>query len=365
MSIIYRTLVINPSECVTKIAVFDNEICIFERSIKHAAHDLKLCNTVNAQVEFRRKRILNHMDYEGINVSKINAISARGGLLRPIEGGTYLVNEEMISDLKKGYNGNHPSNLGALIAKKLADDLNIDAYIVDPVVVDELADVARFSGIPKLQRKSIFHALNHKAAARQAANELNKEYEHINLIVAHMALGITVGAHHKGRVVDVNNGLDGEGPFTPLRAGTVPVGELIKLCFTEQYTYEELLDKVINGSGLKAYLNMLAIEDIEKSIINGNDEAKKVYEAMAYQICKEIGSMSTVLSGAVDGIVLTGELANGKLLVQMISERVNWIADVFVFPGADELQALNEGTLRVLREKEQVKIYPMKRIIKE
>lgn len=365
LSHVYRTLIINPSELVTKIAVFDNEICIFERAIVHRSNDISHYHDIIEQVDFRKQKILHHLDYEGINISKLTAICARGGLLKPIEGGTYKVNEEMIKDLRDARNGVHPSNLGAIIAKQIADNLNIDAFIVDPVVVDELDEVARYSGIPNVPRKSIFHALNHKAAARRAAEELNKNYEELTLIVAHMALGMTIGAHKKGRVIDVNNGLDGEGPFTPVRAGTVPVGGLIKLCFNEQSSYQEMIDKVVGASGLKAYIQSTDIRAIEHQIKQGNNEMRKVYEAMAYQICKEIGAMSTVVSGKIDAIVLTGELANGPLLVQMISERINWIADIFVFPGVDELIALNEGTLRVLMGKECVKEYPMKHVTKE
>ncbi|MGM8365081.1 butyrate kinase [Virgibacillus sp. W0181] len=361
----YRTLVINPKTEITKIAVFDNEICVFERSIQHGNNELKNSYQLMDQVNFRKKSILDQLDYEGLNLSKLDAICARGGLLKPIKGGTYEVNDEMIKDLQSGFNGVHPSNLGAVIAKQIADGLNITAYIVDPVVVDELDEKARYSGISDLPRKSIFHALNHKAVARRAANELNKRYEETNLIVVHMASGITIGAHQRGKVIDVNNGLDGEGPFTLERAGTVPAGDLIALCFSEQYNYKEVMDKLVRNSGLKAYLQTDNIHDIENDIENGNQQVKEVYEAMAYQIAKEIGSMSAVLSGKVDAVVLTGELAYGKFLIQMISERINWIADVLVYPGADELQALNEGTLRVLKDMEQPKTYPTNRKIKE
>ena len=365
MSNEYRTLVINPKKRTTAIAVFRNYSCIFERTIQHNELKIKDYDNIMKHAEYRKNLILKHLEYDGINISKLSAICARGGLLKPISGGTYEVNEAMISDLQSGQNGLHPSNLGGIIAKLIADDLNIKAYIVDPVVVDELNNIARYSGIPEIPRKSIFHALNHKAVARRAAQELNKHYEEINLIVTHMAGGITVGAHQSGKVIDVNNGLDGDGPFSVVRAGSLPAGSLTYLCFSGNYKYDEMIHKIIASSGLKAYIGTDQIDEIEVRIKNGDRIAKEAFSAMAYQIAKEIGAMSAVLSGNVDGIVLTGELAQSSLLTQMISDRVNWIADIFIYPGADELQALNEGTLRVLHGEEKVKNYTMNGNTKE
>lgn len=365
MSNEHRTLVINPKKSTTTIAVFLNYSCIFERTLQHDEINVNQYNTIRNHANYRKNLILTHLESDGINISKLSAICARGGLLNPISGGTYEVNEAMISDLQSGRYGLHPSNLGGIIAKSIADDLNLQAYIVDPVVVDELNDIARYSGIPEIPRKSIFHALNHKAVARRAAYELNKRYEEINLIVTHMAGGITVGAHQRGKVIDVNNGLDGDGPFSIVRAGSLPAGDLVSLCFNGNDKYDEMIHKIIANSGLKAYIGSDQMEEIEERIKSGDQMVKNAFEAMAYQIAKEIGSMSVVLCGHVDGIVLTGELAQSSLLTQMISDRVNWIADIFIYPGADELQALNEGTLRVLRGEEKVKIYSVNGKLKE
>ncbi len=254
--------------------------------------------------------------------------------------------------------GEHASNLGGIIAHEIASGLNIPAFIVDPVVVDELQDIARVSGVPELPRKSIFHALNQKAAARKAAEELNTTYAEARLIIAHMGGGITVGAHQNGKVIDVNNGLHGDGPFSPERAGTVPAGDLVSMCFSGQHYLDEIMKKLIGRGGLTAYLDTNDATKVEKRIENGDGDAAFIYDAMAYQIAKEIGAASTVLHGNVDAIVLTGGLAYGKMFTDMIIDRVHWIADTIIYPGEDELQALCEGVRRVLQGEEAAKIYP-------
>ncbi len=354
----YRILVINPGSTSTKIGVFDDEICVFEKSIRHSGEELSLFKRIIDQYDFRRSVILEELDSEGINISKLSAVCGRGGLLRPIEGGTYQVNEAMLQDLKSGFNGEHASNLGGLIANEIASGLNIGAYIVDPVVVDELEERARFSGVPEIPRKSIFHALNQKAVARRTADDLGMNYCDTRLIIAHMGGGITVGAHKNGKVIDVNNGLHGDGPYSPERAGTVPAGDLVALCFSGHYYREEIMKKLVGQGGLMAYLDTNDAVEVEQMIENGDRKAANVYEAMAYQVAKEIGSMAVALEGRVDGIALTGGLAYGKAFVHMISERINWVSDVLVYPGENELEALNEGTLRVLRHQEIPKQYP-------
>ncbi|WP_404452958.1 butyrate kinase [Virgibacillus necropolis] len=355
---IFRILVINPGSTSTKIGVFDNETCIFEKTIRHEADEVAGFNRVIDQYDFRKNVILDQLDHEGINISKLSAVCGRGGLLRPIEGGTYEVNEAMLEDLRIGFNGEHASNLGGIIANEIANGLNIPAYIVDPVVVDEFEEIARFSGVPEIPRKSIFHALNQKAVARKVAKDIGKAYDEANLIITHMGGGITVGAHKNGKVIDVNNGLHGDGPFSPERAGTVPAGDLVSLCYSGQYYRDEMMKKLVGQGGLVAYLQTSDAVEVENRIENGDKEASDTYEAMAYQIAKEIGSMSAVLNGRVDAIIMTGGLAYGKAFVEMISKRINWIADTIVYPGEDELQALTEGTLRVLRGEETPKIYP-------
>lgn len=354
---LFRILAISPGSTSTKIGVFDNENCIFEKNIHHTNAELKDFSRVIDEYDFRGKLILKQLDYEGINISKLSAVCGRGGLLHPIEGGTYEINESMLDDLKSGDYGEHVSNLGGIIAYKIAKGLNITSFIVDSVVVDELHDIAKVSGFPEIPRKSIFHALNHKAVARRAAHDIGKTYSDARMIVAHLGDGITVGAHKNEKVIDVNNGLDGEGPFSAGRAGTVPVGDLVTLCFQGHYNRDDVMKKLVGHGGLNAYLQTNDIVEVEKRIGNGDGYAAKVYDAMAYQIAKEIGSMSTVLEGNVDAIVLTGQLSYGKSFVDRITERVNWIADTIVYPGENELQALNEGTLRVLREEEIPKTY--------
>jgi butyrate kinase len=354
----HRILIINPGSTSTKIGVFDNEKSILEKTILHESGQINAFPTIIDQYEFRKKMILETLDEEGMNVSKLSAVCGRGGLLRPIEGGTYGVNEAMLEDLRNGYSGQHASNLGGIIAFEIASGLNIPSYIVDPVVVDELDSIARVSGFLLIERKSIFHALNQKAVARRVAKQLGKDYKELNLIVTHMGGGITVGTHKQGRVVDVNNGLTGDGPFSPERAGTVPAGDLIDLCFSGDYYREEIMKMLVGQGGLVAYLGTNDAVRVEQMIERGDEKAESIYDAMAYQIAKEIGSQAAVLEGQIDAIVLTGELAYGKEFVQNISRRVNWIADVIVQPGENELQSLAESVLRVLRGEEEMKQYP-------
>ncbi|MGE8204454.1 butyrate kinase [Heyndrickxia sp. NPDC080065] len=357
----HRILVINPGSTSTKIGVFVNDKSILEKTIRHEMEFMQSLNSITDQYEFRKQTILETLDEEGINLSKLNAVCGRGGLLRPIEGGTYTVNEPMLNDLRTGYAGQHASNLGGIIAYEIADALNIPAFIVDPVVVDELEPIARISGFSLIERKSIFHALNQKAVARRVAKQLGKKYEDLQCIVVHMGGGITVGIHKNGKVIDVNNGLHGEGPFSPERAGTVPVGDLIDLCFSGMYYREEIMKKIVGHGGLVGYLGTNNAVEVEKMIKQGDKKAKLIYDAMAYQIAKEIGAAGAVLKGKIDAIILTGGLAYGKEFVSMISEYINWIADVIVHPGEDELQALAEGTLRILTGEEKVKEYPNKK----
>ncbi|MBB5181517.1 butyrate kinase [Planomicrobium koreense] len=353
-----RILVLNPGSTSTKIGVFDNDILIMENTIRHSTESLAQFTSIIDQFEFRKQTILEALDEEGMNVSNLSAVCGRGGLLRPIEGGTYAVNETMLNDLRKGISGQHASNLGGIIAFEIAQALNIPSFIVDPVVVDELDPIARVSGFALIERKSIFHALNQKAVARRYAKESGRAYSDLRLIVVHMGGGITVGAHIGGRVVDVNNGLHGDGPFSPERAGTVPAGDLVELCFSGQYYRQEIMKMLVGQGGLVGYLGTNDAVKVEKRIQKGDKEAKLIYDAMAYQVAREIGSASAVLEGKVDAIILTGGLAYGKSFVESITNRISWIADVVVMPGENELQALAEGAARVLNGEEQAKIYP-------
>ncbi|MGM9987064.1 MAG: butyrate kinase [Bacillaceae bacterium] len=354
----YRILVINPSNHSTKIGVFENEQCMLKKTIHHQEEALTTFSSILEQDKFRKKIILETLDEEGINLSKLHAVCGRGGLLRPIQGGTYRINEEMIKDLKEGNNSYHPSNLGAILADEIAMGLNIPSFIVDPVVVDELTDIARISGFPEVERKSIFHALNHKAIAKKVAKNQGKNYEDVRYIVVHMGKGITVGVHAYGKVVDVNNGIAGEGPFSLERAGTMPIRDLIDLCYSGKYCYEEIIKQLVEKAGLVGYLGTSDKDEIERKIQQGDTYTKLIYDAMAYNISKEIGRCSVVLKGQIDGIILTGNLAYSDYLTKEIISYVQWICDVIIYPGENELQALVEGCLRVLREEEKEKVYP-------
>jgi butyrate kinase len=344
-----KILVVNPGSTSTKIAVFNNHKQIFLTNIKHSQEELSHFNRIADQYQFRKDIILNELKQTGIDLNMITAVVGRGGLIKPIRSGVYEVNQRMKEDLASSPYGEHASNLGGLIADDLARSLpNAKAFIVDPVVVDEFDDIARVSGHPLFNRISIFHALNQKAVARSHAKSIMKEYEELNLIVVHLGGGITVGAHRKGRVIDVNQGLDGDGPFTPERSGTLPMGDFARLCFSQKYSREKVLRMIKGEGGMVAYLGTNSAYEVEQRMMNGDDKAKLIYEAMAYQVAKEIGAMGTVLKGEVDAILITGGIAHSKWFVDQIIDRVIKIAPVFVYPGEDEMEALAMGGLRVI-----------------
>ncbi|MFT5875586.1 MAG: butyrate kinase [Clostridium sp.] len=353
----YKLLIINPGSTSTKIGVYEDENEILEETLRHSSEEIGNFEGIFEQLNFRKDVILNILKEKNFDINTLDAIVGRGGLLKPIEGGTYAVNEAMLNDLKIGVQGEHASNLGGIIANEIAKYLNIPAFIVDPVTVDELIDVARISGLPEIERVSIFHALNQKAVARRYAKENGKKYEEINLIVAHLGGGISVGAHEAGRVIDVNNALDGDGPFSPERAGGLPVGDLAKMCFSGKYTLDDIKKKINGKGGFVAYLNTNDAREVEDKAQAGDVKCKLISDAMGYQVAKEIGKCAAVLSGKVDAIILTGGIAYGKPMVNYIKERVEFIANVVVYPGEDELLALAEGGLRVLSGKEKAKEY--------
>ena len=353
----YRILVINPGSTSTKIALFENYTSILNESIFHSKDELKKFKHISQQHSFRTEIIENFFQQNNITLDSLHAIVGRGGLLRPIPSGTYRVNKTMLRELAKGTRGEHASNLGAIIAQDLASEVNIPAFIVDPVVVDELEDIARITGIKELKRRSILHALNQKAVARKAANELGKKYSQLNFIVAHMGGGITVGSHFKGKIIDVNDGLSGDGPFTPERSGGLPTLPFLELCYSAKFSREEMTKKLLEQGGMTAYLGTSDMCIIRERIDKGDKEAEKYYQAMAYQVAKEIGLSATVLKGKVDGIVLTGGLAFDTSFIALIKERVSWIARIFVYPGEMEMEALAAGAVRVLQGEEEVKEY--------
>lgn len=353
----FRLLIINPGSTSTKIAIFDNEKPVLEQTLRHSNEELAPYASVIDQFEFRKNVILETLNTNGINISKLSAVVGRGGLLRPIESGTYTVNEKMLEDLKGTVKGQHASNLGGIIAHEIASQLGIPAFIVDPVVVDEIDEIARFSGMPEIERICIWHALNQKAVARRAAADLGKKYEKLNLIIAHLGGGISVGAHKNGRTIDVNNALNGEGPFSPERTGSLPVSSLVQLCYSGKYTIDEINKKIAGKGGLVAYLGTNDGREVVRKIESGDKNAELVYKAMAYQVGKEIGACAAVLEGKVDAICLTGGLAYDKLLTGWIKEMVEFIGEVRIYPGEDEMIALAEGGLRVLRKEEEAKEY--------
>ena len=353
----YKLLIINPGSTSTKIGVYEDEKEIFVETLRHSSDEIAKYDSIFEQKEFRKSVIMNVLKENNFDVNTLDAVVGRGGMLKPIPGGTYEVNESLLNDLKVGVQGEHASNLGGILANEIAKDVGGRAFIVDPVVVDELEPVARISGVPELPRKSKFHALNQKAVAKRFGKESKRGYENLNLIVVHMGGGVSVGAHKNGKVIDVNNALDGDGPFSPERSGAVPVGDLIKMCFSGEYTQEEVYKKIVGKGGYVAYLNTNDARDVLREKEEGNKFAELIYNAFIYQVSKSIGEMATVLKGKVDSIILTGGIAYSPIVVSDIKERVEWISNVAVYPGEDELLALAQGAIRVLGGEEEAKVY--------
>lgn len=354
----YRVLAINPGATSTKFAVFEDESKQLEVVVRHSVEALSEFESIMDQQIYRKQLVLDSLSERDIDLSSFDAVVGRGGLLKPLQSGTYLISEDMVEDLSSLRYGEHASNLGAIIAKEIGDSVNIPSYVVDPVSVDEMNLLSRFSGMPEIQRKSAFHALNQKSVAKRASMELGLFYEESNFIVAHLGSGISVGVHSMGSVVDVNDALYGDGPFSPERAGSVPPGELIKLCFSGKYTEAELLTKLTRESGLLGYLKTNDARAVVKLIDSGDRYAELVYKAMAYQIAKEIGAASTVVYGMVNAIVLTGGLAHEPMLVNWIKDRIEFLnVPLLVYPGEDEMTAMAEGALRILKKFETAKTY--------
>ncbi len=351
-------LVINPGSTSTKIAVFSGLKEIYLKNIRHEITVLSGFKKIADQFDYRKKMILEDLKHSGIDLKNIEIIAGRGGSLKPIEGGVYRVNNAMLHDIRNPM-GEHESNLGGAIAHAIANEIGNGVYaiIVDPTCVDEMDEVARITGMPELTRISFLHALNQKAIARTYAKEISSRYEDLNLIVAHLGGGISIGAHSGGRIIDVNNALNGDGPMTPERSGGVPAGPLVELCFSGEFTKEEILKKLKGQGGLLAYLGTSDAQEIEQRINAGDQKAELVFSAMAYQIAKEIGSLSTVLKGRVNGILLTGGLAYSDLLLNMITERILHLGEVKVYPGEGEMKALAFNAFLVLNNEIEVKEY--------
>ncbi|MCR5033619.1 MAG: butyrate kinase [Lachnospiraceae bacterium] len=352
-----KSLIINPGSTSTKLGVFEDETLLFEETLRHSTDEIAQFDSIVAQKDFRKNIILNFLKEKNFDIKSLNVVVGRGGMLKPIPSGTYPVSDELLHDLEIGYSGQHASNLGGILAREIGDEIGVPSYIVDPTVVDELCDLARFSGHPELPRISVFHALNQKAVAKRYAKEAGKPYESLNLIVVHMGGGVSVGAHTGGKVVDVFNALDGDGAFSPERSGALPSGALAKLCFSGKYTEKEVLKMITGNGGFNAYLHCNDMREINKMIEGGDKYAESVREAFIYQIAKNIGSMAAVLKGKVDQIILTGGIAYNAYVDDKIKEYCGFIAPFTVYAGEDELLALTQGALRVINGEEEAKDY--------
>lgn len=349
-------LVINPGSTSTKVALFENETSLRQETLRYDAAELAPFARIADQFAFRRDSVLRWLQEHGFALERLSAVVGRGGLLRPLESGTYQVNQAMLEDMRNPGSREHASNLGVLIAHEIAARAGAPAYTVDPVAVDEFDDIARISGLAEIERHSLSHALNIKAVARRAAADLGRPYSELNLVIAHLGGGISVTAHRRGRMVDVNNALDA-GPFSPERCGTLPLTDLIELCYGGRFTKEELKKHLIGRGGLVSHLGTNSTIEVEQRIAAGDEHARLISQAMACQVAKEIGAMATVLYGEVDAIVLTGGVARWQGLVDWIRQRVAWIAPMLVYPGEDEMLALAQGSLRVLRGEEEARVY--------
>ncbi|ABB32335.1 butyrate kinase [Geobacter metallireducens RCH3] len=350
-------LIINPGSTSTKIGIFSAGEMKINVSVRHDDAELRKFATIWDQYDYRKDALLGFLRDHDLAMDDIDAIACRGGNVRPLPGGIYRLCPRMIADMKSGIYGGHPINVGGLVAYDLGNQYGIPVLTADPPMTDELCASARYSGIPQLTRTSSFHALNQKATARRIAAELGKRYDEVNLIVAHLGGGISVGAHQKGKIVDVNNALDGDGPFSPERAGTLPAGDLVKLCFSGDYTKAEVLKLLTGGGGLYAYLGTTNVIEIEKRITAGDGKAAEVFEAMIYQVAKEIGACAAVLEGTVDAIALTGSLVYSERLLESLKRKIAFIAPVHLNPGENEMEALADAAMRYFSQEEELSVY--------
>lgn len=351
----YKILAINPGSTSTKIALYEDNNELFKKNIEHSNEEIAKYKNITDQYEMRYKAIMDLLEEMNFDVKELSAVVGRGGLLPPVKSGAYRVNEAMVERLAKRPLVEHASNLGAIIANEISKPLHIPAFIYDSVAVDELQDIARISGMADIKRESFVHALNMRAVAMKVAEKIQKPYEEVNFIVAHLGGGISISVHNKGKMIDIVS--DDEGPFSPERAGRVPCKRLIEMCYKND---KNVMKKKLRGEGgLISYLGTNSALEVEKKILSGDEEAKLVYEAMAYQIAKGIGELATVVDGEVDAIVITGGIAYSKMITEWIQKRVKFIANVEIVPGENELEALAFGTLRVLKGEEKAHEYDL------
>lgn len=349
-------LTINPGSTSTKVTLFEGESEFKSYKIDHEKKDMDIYETIFDQYGYRLELINNWLADENISKEDIRAVVGRGGLLRPMPGGTYRVTDRMVEDLKVGIQGEHASNLGGLLAKGIADENGLQSFIVDPVAVDEMNDIARISGLNLINRTSLVHALNIKAVAHRRAEELGKTIDDLNFIVAHLGGGISIAAMENGKIIDVNNAKE-MGPFSPDRTGGLPMGDIMEMCFSGNYSLKDMKRKIQGEGGLYSYLETMDGREIESRIEKNDEYAKLIYDAMAYQIGKEIGSYATVVCGNINNVILTGGLSHSDYLVGKIKSMISFLGEVVVYPGEDEMDALNKGALRVLEGQERPKIY--------
>jgi len=350
-------LVINPGSTSTKVAIFDGYRLVKEKTLRHDAKELDKYFKIYPQKDFRKQIIIDFLKDNEMSLEDVDVFVGRGGMLRPLQGGTYLVNESMVQDLAEEKFGSHASNLGAILAYEMAQPQKKKAFIVDPVCVDEFEDISRVTGIKGIIRKSLFHALNQKAIAKRYASDVGRDYNDLNLIIAHLGGGISVGLHRKGRVIDVNNALDGDGPFSPERAGSIPAVAIAELCIKNNHTLDEMKKIIAGKGGLVSLLGTSSGLEISNRIKEGDQDAKFFLQAMAYQITKQIGGLYFALGGNVDAIVITGGLAYNNDLVSMLKNYMDPVMKLSIYPGEDEMKSLAEGTIRVLEGIEEAKVY--------
>lgn len=351
-----KILVINPGSTSTKVAIYHNDKSVFVKSIPYSVEKLKHFSSTFEQLDMRQKDILKTLEKEGIPF-EFDAIVARGGLTKSIPAGTYAINEKMLRDTREAPR-QHVCNIASHIAAALAKPLpKCLALIADPVIVDEMIPEARVCGSPLMQRASVWHALNQRATAKRFAKSQGKRYEDLNLIVAHLGGGITIGAHRKGKTIDVNNGLDGEGPFSPERAGTLPSADLIRLCFSGKYTCQQLLDRISGQAGMTAWLGTNNSQEVIRRIAEGDEKARLVMDAMIYHIAKYIAAQGAALCGQIDAILITGGLAYEEYITSRLRERISFLAPIHLYPGENELESLAENALSVLRGEQELKNY--------
>lgn len=351
----YKIFVINTGSTSTKIALYEDEKEVFTKGINHPDELINKYDDVKEQLQMRLKFVRDFLDEKGFDIKELNCVVARGGMVVPVKSGAYEVNELMLDRVENRPVMEHASNLAAPIAYEIAKEAGVPSYIYDSVMTDEFPDIARISGMPDISRASTSHVLNTRAMAIKLSKNLGKKYEDLNIIVAHLGGGISVNVHHGGQIIDLLS--DDEGPFSPERAGRVPCRELINLCYSGKFDKKTMQRKLRGNGGLKAYLNTIDAREVEKMIAEGNEYAKLIYEAMAYQVAKGIGELSTVVVGKVDAIILTGGIAHSKMLTSMIEKRVSFISHVEIMAGENEMEALAYGALRVLRGEEEAKEY--------